>query len=48
MVEARQALNKLNFSQNEITKALTEQGGLQDLLLASSGALSFGTPPPSA
>ena len=40
MVEARQALNKLNFSQNEITKALTEQGGLQDLLLASSGALS--------
>ncbi len=40
MVEARQALNKMNFTQSEITKALTEQDGLYKLINNSTNALT--------
>ena len=39
-VEARQALNKMNFSQSEITKALRDQDGLYRLINQSTKTLS--------
>lgn len=40
MVEARQALNQMNFSQSQITRALTQQGGLSDLLAQNATTLT--------
>jgi hypothetical protein len=40
LTEARQALNKIGFSQNEITQALTTQDGLYQLLNDSSISLN--------
>jgi len=40
LVEARQALNKMNFSQREITQALENQNGLYSLINTSSANLN--------
>ena len=40
MVEARQALNQMNFSQSQITRALAQQGGLSDLLAQNATTLT--------
>jgi len=40
MVEARQALNKMNFTQSKITEALRDQNGLYSLINSSTNTLS--------
>ena len=40
MVEARQALNQMNFTQSEITRALSEQDGLYKLINNSANNLT--------